>query len=69
MPIFTPTNSNLSMNKRQKMQLIIGILFAVLFVFWLFYPVWTAKIMGLLSCGLGMLSMYLSYRAEEKNKK
>lgn len=58
------------MNKRQKMQLIIGILFAVLFVFWLFDPVsWTAKILGMLSCGLGMLSMHLSYRAEEKNKK
>ena len=52
------------------MQVGLGICFAVLFIVWLFFPGWKAsKLLGLLSNALGMLSMYLSYRAEEKNKK
>ena len=58
------------MNKRQKMQVGLGICFAVLFIVWLIFPGWeVSRWLGLLSNALGMLSMYLSYRAEEKNKK
>ena len=43
---------------------------AVLLVFWLFEPGWRAsKILGIISCILLLISMLLSYRAEEKNKK
>lgn len=52
------------------MQVGLGICFAVLFIVWLIFPGWEAsRWLGLLSNALGMLSMYLSYRAEEKNKK
>ena len=58
------------MNKRQKLQVGLAILFTVLFVIWLFIPVQMySRILGLLSNGLGVLSMVLSYKAEEKNKK
>ena len=58
------------MNKRQKMQLVVGILFAILFFFWLFRPGWDyLKILGMLGNALGVLSMVLSFRAEEKLKK
>lgn len=58
------------MNKRQKLQVGLAILFTVLFIIWLFIevPMYT-RILGLLSNGLGILSMILSYKAEEKNKK
>lgn len=59
----------LNMNKRQKMQLVLGVLFAVLLIFWFISPGWEAgKILGILSNALGILAMYLSYRAEEKQK-
>ena len=58
------------MNKRQKMQLILAGLAAVLLIFWLVYPVEIGlKITGILSNALLILSMLLSYRAEEKMKK
>ena len=58
------------MNKKQKLQVVLGILFAVLFIFWLFFPgpVYS-RILGLASNALGVLSMALSFRDEEKNKK
>ena len=58
------------MNKRQKMQVSLGIVFAVLFIVWIFLhaPLYS-RILGLASNALGVLSMVLSYRAEEKNKK
>ena len=64
------------MNKRQKGQVIIAALFAVLFIAWLFMPGeeedkifrW-GQILGLISSAGGVLSMVLSYRAEEQNKK
>ena len=60
----------IAMNKRQKLQVGLAILFTVLFVIWLFIPVQMySRILGLLSNGLGVLSMVLSYKAEEKNKK
>ena len=60
----------MEMNKRQKLQVGLAILFMVLFVIWLFIPVPIySRILGLLSCGLGALSMILSYKAEEKSKK
>lgn len=58
------------MNKRQKLQVGLAILFTVLFIIWLFIEVsMYTRILGLLSNGLGVLSMVLSYKAEEKNKK
>lgn len=58
------------MNKRQKLQVGLAILFTVLFIIWLFIEVsMYTRILGLLSNGLGILSMVLSYKAEEKNKK
>ena len=58
------------MNKRQKMQVALAIVFAVLFIVWLFIPSTVySRILGLLGNALGFLSMVLSYRAEEKNKK
>ena len=58
------------MNKRQKLQVSLGIVFAVLFVIWIFLscPLYS-RILGLTSNALGILSMVLSYRAEEKHKK
>ena len=47
-----------------------AIIFLVLFVIWLFIPVPIySRILGLLSNGLGLLSMVLAYKAEEKSKK
>ena len=60
----------MEMNKRQKLQTGLAILFAVLFILWLFIPVPVySRILGLLSNALGFMSMVLSYRAEEKAKK
>lgn len=58
------------MNKRQKLQVALGIVFTALFFIWLFLsaPVYS-RILGLTSNALGVLAMVLSYRAEEKNKK
>ena len=57
------------MNHRQKLQVALIILFAILFVIWIFTPVpLYSKILGLTSNALGALAMVLSYRAEEKNK-
>ena len=58
------------MNRRQKIQVVLAVLFAVLFIVWLFFPGWGyLKILGLIANALGVFSMVLSYRAEEKNKK
>ena len=60
----------MEMNKRQKLQVGLAILFAVLFIFWLFIPAPVySRILGLLSNALLLLSMVLSYRAEEKREK
>ena len=57
------------MNKRQKWQVVLAILFAVLFILWLFEPGWrVAKILGLIANALLFLSMLISYLAENKNK-
>lgn len=57
------------MNKRQKWQVVLAILFAVLFFLWLFEPGWhAAKILGLIANALLFLSMFISYLAENKNK-
>ena len=58
------------MNKKQKLQVGLAIIFLVLFVIWLFIPVPIySRILGLLSNGPGLLSMVLAYKAEEKSKK
>ena len=58
------------MSTRQKLQVALGIVFAVLFIIWIFLSVpLYSRILGLTSNALGILSMVFSYRAEEKNKK
>lgn len=58
------------MNKKQKMQLILAGIAAVLLIFWLFQPERIGlKITGILSNVLLILAMLLSYRDEEKMKK
>ena len=58
------------MNKRQKFQVALIILAAILLVFWVVFPgnIYS-RILGVISSALLILSMVLSYRAEEKNKK
>lgn len=58
------------MNKKQKRQLGLAGCFVVLPILWLFEPGWgVSKILGIISNVLLLLSMLLSYRAEEKMKK
>ena len=58
------------MNKKQKKQLILAGIAAVLLIFWLFQPERIGlKITGILSNALLILAMLLSYRDEEKMKK
>ena len=58
------------MNTKQKLQVTLIILFAILLVFWIVFPgnIY-ARILGVISSALLILSMVLSYRAEERNKK
>ena len=57
------------MNKKQKWQLGLAGSFVFLLVLWLFEPGWrVTKILGIISNALLLLSMLLSYRAEEKMK-
>ncbi len=58
------------MNTKQKLQVTLIILFAILLVFWIVFPgnIY-ARILGVISSALLILSMALSYRAEERNKK
>ncbi len=58
------------MNKRQKLQVSLAVFIIVYTIAWLFFPGWgAAKILGILSGVLTLTALYLSYRAEEKNKK
>ena len=58
------------MNKRQKLQLTLAGIAAVLLIFWLICPGWEiGKVLGILSNALLIFGMLLSYRAEEKLKK
>ena len=58
------------MHKKQKWQLGLAGCFVVLLILWLFEPGWrVTKILGIISNALLLLSMLLSYRAEEKMDK
>jgi Flp pilus assembly protein TadB len=58
------------MNNNQKRQLILAGCFVVLMILWLFVPGWrAAKILGIIANALLLLSMLVSYRAEERMKK
>ncbi len=58
------------MNTRQKFQVALIILSAILLVFWVVSPgIVPARILGVITCVLLILSMVVSYRAEEKNNK
>ncbi len=58
------------MNRKQKMQLGLAGCFIVLLILWLFEPGWRVSIiLGIISNALLLISMLLSYRTEEKNKK
>lgn len=57
------------MNKRQKLQVALIVFWAILLIFWLvFQGNIYSRILGVISSALGILSMVLSYREEEKNK-
>lgn len=58
------------MNTKQKLQVALIILSAILLVFWVIWPgnIY-ARILGAIASVLLILSMVLSYRAEENNKK
>lgn len=57
------------MNKRQKLQVFLAAFLIVYIIFWLFCPGWGAgKILAIISGVLIIIALYLSYRAEEKNK-
>ena len=59
----------MEMNKRQKLQVALSIVAALLIVFWLFIPGWEAgKIMAIIGNALLITGMVLSYIAEEKKK-
>ena len=59
----------MEMNKRQKLQVALSIVAALLIVFWLFIPGWEdGKIMAIIGNALLITSMVLSYIAEEKKK-
>ena len=58
------------MNRRQKFQLILAGIAAILIIFWIVFPEKNlVKVMGILSNALLILAMLLSFRAEEKLKK
>jgi len=58
------------MNKKQKLQLSLAAFFIVYIIFLLLSPGWSAgKIFGIIGGVLVLIAMFISYRAEEKNKK
>lgn len=58
------------MNRRQKFQLILAGIAAILIIFWIVFPEKNlVKVVGILSNALLILAMLLSFRAEEKLKK
>ena len=62
--------TEMSMNKRQVAQTIIGIGALILIIFWLFSPSRiTLKLLGIISMALVFTSMLLSFLAEEKKKR
>ena len=57
------------MNRKQILQLVLAGIAAVLIIVWLIIPVKLgSKILGILSNALLFLSVFLSYRDEEKTK-
>ncbi len=57
------------MNRRQKWQVVLAILFVILFILWLFEPGWRIpKILGLTGNALLFLSMVISYLSEKRKK-
>ena len=58
------------MNHRQKAQVVLCTIFIILLLVWLFMPGLEAgKILGIVSDLLMIVSLVVSYIAEEKNKK
>ena len=57
------------MNKKQKLQVSLAVFGVVYIIFLLLSPGWgAAKILGLISIVALVMALYLSYRAEEKEK-
>lgn len=58
------------MNKKQKLQVLLAVFFLA-YIVWLFIlPGWEAgKILGIIGSVAMLIALYISYRAEEKNKK
>ena len=60
----------MSMNKKQIAQIVVAAASAILIIVWLCIPGWeSGKIIGIIAAVLFILSMTLSYLAEEKKKK
>ena len=58
------------MNKKQKLQASLAAFFVVYIIILLFFPGWKAsKILGIVASVCILIALYLSYKAEEKNKK
>lgn len=57
------------MNKKQKLQVLLAVFFLA-YIVWLFIlPGWeTGKILGIIGSVAMLIALYISYRAEEKNK-
>lgn len=59
----------MSMNKKQIAQIVVATASAILIIVWLCIPGWeSGKIIGIIAAVLFILSMTLSYLAEEKKK-
>lgn len=57
------------LNNKQKLQVAVAALAAILIIVWIFLPgMLVSKILGILSNALLLLSMILSFREEEKKK-
>ncbi len=57
------------MNKRQKLQVALAVFFIVYILFLFLSPGWKAgKILGIIGGVCMIIALYVSYRAEEKNK-
>ena len=58
-----------TMNKKQKFQASLAAFIVVYIIVLLFFPGWKAsKILGIVASVCTLLALYLSYKAEEKNK-
>ena len=57
------------MNKKQKFQASLAALIVVYIIVLLFFPGWeVSQILGIIAGGCTLIALYVTYKAEEKNK-